>query len=100
MILYEGAIAFDDSEMGLLNPEIEPPIIIHTIPHIPWQQQNIRLPKSMQEVTTRHVKEKLANGILDFSQAPYRSHHFLVKKKKDGEYWFVNDIQLLNGVTI
>src|SRR5579859_382356 len=22
---YEGAIAFDDSEMGVLNPEIEPP---------------------------------------------------------------------------
>jgi len=34
---FEGAIAFDDSEMGLLNPAIEPPIVIHTIPHTPWQ---------------------------------------------------------------
>jgi len=30
---FEGAIAFDDSEMGLLNPTIEPSIFIHTVPH-------------------------------------------------------------------
>ena len=29
---HEGAIAFDDSEMGLRNPEIQPPVIKHTIP--------------------------------------------------------------------
>ena len=34
---FEGVIAFEDSEMGSLNPEIEPPIIIHTVPHSPWQ---------------------------------------------------------------
>jgi hypothetical protein len=32
---YEGAVAFDDSEIGLLNPEIEPPVVIHTVPHVP-----------------------------------------------------------------
>lgn len=97
---FEGAIAFDDSEMGLLNPEIEPPVTIHTIPHVPWQQQNIRLPKAMQDIATQHVKEKLASGMLEFSQGPYRSRYFLVKKKKAGEFRFINDVQLLNGVTI
>src|SRR5437762_11602813 len=29
---YEGAIGFDDSEMGILKQEIEPHIIIHTVP--------------------------------------------------------------------
>ena len=67
---FEGAIAFDDSEMGLLSPEIEPPVVIHTIPHTPWQQQNIRLPKAMQEVATKHVKEKLANGCLNSRKDP------------------------------
>jgi len=52
--------------MRLLNPAIEPPIVIHTVPHAPWQQQNIRLPKAMQEVAIQHVKEKFANGILGF----------------------------------
>src|SRR5947207_6630528 len=97
---YEAAIAFDESEMGLLDPTIEPPVVIHTIPHTPWQQQNLRLPKSMQDAATAHVKEKLANGVLEFSQGPYRSRYFLVAKKNPGEYRFINDVQPLNKVTI
>jgi RNase H-like domain found in reverse transcriptase/Integrase zinc binding domain/Reverse transcriptase (RNA-dependent DNA polymerase) len=97
---YEGAIAFEDSEMGMLKREIEPPIVIHTVPHEPWQQANLRLPKAMQEIATSHVKEKLANGTLEYSQGPYRSRYFLVPKKKPGEYRFINDVQQLNKVTI
>ena len=44
---FEGAVAFDDSEMGLLDPMIEPPVKIHTIPHQPWQQFNLRFPKAI-----------------------------------------------------
>jgi len=83
---YEGAIAFDDSEMGILKPEIEPHIIIHTVPHKPWQQANLRFPKAIQKVATTHVKEKLANGTLEYSQGPYRSRYFLIPKKNPGEY--------------
>jgi len=96
---YEGAIAFEDSEMGLLRSEIEPPVVIHTIPHSPWQQQNLRLPKAMQETATAIVKEKLKNGLLEFSQGPYRSRYFLVIKK-DGTWRFINDVQALNRITI
>src|SRR5271169_1991457 len=97
---YEGAIAFEDSEMGFLNPEIEPPVVIHTVPHSPWQQQNLRLPKAMQEAATAIVREKLANGVFEFAQGPYRSRYFLVEKKAPGTWRLVNDIQQLNKVTI
>jgi hypothetical protein len=30
---FEGAIAFEDAHMRLLDPAIEPPIVIHTVPH-------------------------------------------------------------------
>ena len=96
---FEGAIAFDDSEMGLLHPEIEPPVVVHTVPHSPWQQQNLRLPKAMQEAATAIVKEKLESGTLEFSQGPYRSRYFLVRKK-DGNWRLINDVQALNKVTI
>jgi hypothetical protein len=96
---FEGAIAFDDSEMGLLNPEIEPPVTIHTVPHVPWQQQNLRLPRAMQEEATRQVKEKLELGMLEFSQGPYRNRYFLVEKK-DKRFRFISDVQQLNKVTI
>jgi RNase H-like domain found in reverse transcriptase/Integrase zinc binding domain/Reverse transcriptase (RNA-dependent DNA polymerase) len=97
---FEGAIAFEDSEMGLLNPAIEPPVRIHTVPHVPWQQQNIRLPKSMLEAATAIVKEKLQNGTLEYSQGPYRSRYFLVEKHAKGTYRLINDVQPLNKVTI
>jgi hypothetical protein len=32
---YACAIAFDESEMGLLHSSIEPPVVIHTVPHTP-----------------------------------------------------------------
>ena len=97
---YEGAVAFDDSEMGFLNPEIEPPVIIYTIPHTPWQQQNLRLPKAMQEAATAIIKERLAVGALEFSQGPYRSRYFLIEKKEPGTWRLINDVQQLNKVTI
>jgi len=97
---YEGAMAFDDSEMGMLKSEIEPPVVMHMVPYKPWQQQNLRLPKVMQDVATEIVKEKLARGMLEHSQRPYRSRYFLVPKKNPGEYRFINDMQPLNGVTI
>jgi hypothetical protein len=97
---YEGAVAFDDSEMGLLNPEIEPPVVMHTVPHVPWQQQSLRLPKAMQEAASTIIKEKLANGILEFSEGPYRGRFFLVEKKEKGSWRLINDAQPLNKVTI
>ena len=96
---YEGAVAFEDSEMGLLHDDVEPPIEIHTVPHEPWQQQNIRLPKAMQDTATAIVKEKLELGILEHSQGPYRSRYFIVQKK-NGSWRLINDVQPLNGVTI
>jgi hypothetical protein len=97
---FESAIAFDESEMGLLDPSIEPPVVIHTVPHVPWQQPNLQLPKVMQDAATSHVKEKLDHGILELSQGSYRSRYFLVGKKVEGEWRFINDVQPLNRVTI
>ena len=68
---YEGAIVFDDSEMRLLWPEIEPSVVIHTIPHEPWQQQNIRPSYAMKEAAAKIVKKKLASGLLEWSQGAY-----------------------------
>ena len=97
---YEGAIAFDDTEMGRLKPEIEPPIEIRTVPHDPWQQTNLRLPKAMQEMANEIIRKNLAAGNYEFSQGPYRGRYFLVEKKQAGTFRLVNDIQPLNAVTI
>ena len=46
----------------------------------------------MQDTIMMHVKEKLINDVLEFSQEPYRSRYFLVAKKNPDEYRFINDI--------
>ena len=79
---FEGAIAFDDSEMGLLDSSIEPPVVIHTVPHFPWQQQNLCLPHAMQETATDIVKEKLEHGTLEFSQGPIPQSLLFSRKER------------------
>ena len=97
---YEGVFAFDDSEMGTLDPRIEPPVVINTVPHSPWQQQNLRLPKAMLDMATDMVKGKLKSGLIEPSQGPYRSRYFLTTKKEPGTWRMINDVQPLNKVTI
>ena len=75
---FEVAIAFEDAEMGCLGAHIEPPILAQTVPHVPWQQQNLRLPRSTQEEASKIVKRNLTSGVLEFSQGPYRSMYFVV----------------------
>jgi hypothetical protein len=89
---FEGVLAFEDAHMGLLDPAIEPPIQIHTVPHEPWQQQNLRLPKAMQDVATDIVKQKLDAGILEHSQGPYRGRYFVVAKKEPSSWRLINDV--------
>ena len=96
----KSAIGFDDYEMGHVNPEIEPPRVIHMVPHVPWQQQNLWLPCAMQQEATKHVRKKLENGQLELSQGPYWTRYFLVEKKANGSYWMIKDVQPLNKVTI
>lgn len=97
---FEGALAFDDSEMGLLDASIEPPVVVHTVPHTPWQQNSHRLPKAMQEEAAEIIQEKLDHGLYEFSQGPYRGRYFLVEKKEPSKWRLVNDVQPMNKVTI
>jgi hypothetical protein len=54
----------------------------------------------MQEATSMIIKEKLANGILEFSEGPYCDRFFLVEKKEKGSWRLINVAQPLNKVTI
>ena len=55
-------LTFDDSVMGL-HELIEPLVVFHTVPHVPWQQ-NLRLPKATQEAVME-IKEDLDISALD-----------------------------------
>jgi hypothetical protein len=84
--------------MRKLDSSIEPHVVIPTVNHEPWQQQNLRLLKPMQAFTTEHVRNKLKHGILEFSQGRYRNRYFLIAKKTPDAYRFINNVQILNKI--
>ena len=75
MILEENdlALAWDNSEIGLLKPHIEGPARIHTINHTPWNHKPIPMSYVEKEKAIVLLKEKIAAGILESGYGAYAS---------------------------
>jgi hypothetical protein len=90
-VLYnrEKALAFDFSHIGKVRPDVAPLQIIKTVEHKAWQVPGFPIPKALLPVVIRMLQERLKNGILEYSDGPYRNPWFLVKKKS-GKYRLIN----------
>ena len=78
---HEKAFAFDFHEIGCVDPQVITPMIIFTIPHIPWDLKPIPVPKALVPQLIQLLKEKLESKILEQSKAPYSNRWFTVRKK-------------------
>src|SRR5450759_3475374 len=96
---YGKAFAFTIDEMGCVNPREVTPMIIFTVPHIPWDLKPIPVPRALMPKLMNLLKEKLRVKILEQSEAPYSNRWFTVKKK-NGKLRFIQDMQPPNKVTI
>ena len=96
MKINETGIAFEDIERGTLKESYFSPYIIPTIPHLPWEYQNISILKGL---LPRVLELKMAADVYEYSQSSYRSQWFVVLKK-NGKLHIVHDLQPLNQVTI
>lgn len=101
-ILYarEAALAWDFIEKGRFIDEIEPPHVIPTVPHVPWQAPSFRTPKALESEVARMFKERMDSGALERSFGPYRNPWFLVPKGTSGKWRIVYAAQRINAVTI
>jgi len=95
----EAALAWDFSHLGKIRAEVAPPQEIRTIPHEAWQAPGFKVPRALVLTVVDMLKERLAHGILEYGQGPYRNQWFLVKKK-NGKYRLVNAAMPMNKVTI
>ena len=93
------AFAFSPNEIGCADPSIVEPMIIFTIPHVPWNLKPIPVPRAHIPKVIDLLKEKIAMGILEPSSAPYSNRWFTVPKK-NGSLRFIQDLQPVNQVTI
>jgi len=101
-ILYnrEGALAWETKEIGRVHPEVAPPQVIRTVPHVPWQAKSFPVPKALEPVVIKLVKDKIYWRLFEIGHGSYRNPFFLVKKKRPGEYRLVIAAQNINRVTI
>jgi hypothetical protein len=66
---------------------------------MPWAQKNIPIPTGIMNDVIDLFKRKVAAGVYEHSDAPYRSRWFCVKKKS-GALRIIHDLQPLNAVMI
>ena len=89
------AFAFSPQEIGCVDPRAIEPMVIFTVPHVPWNLKPIPVPRAHLPMLIELRKEKVNMGILEPSNAPYSNRWFTVPKK-NGSLWFIQDLQPIN----
>ena len=93
------AFASSSDEIGCVYPNVVAPMVIFTMPHVPWDLKPIPVPRALLPKLVDLLKEKVRMGILEPSMAPYSNRWFIVPKKS-GALQFIQDMQPVNKVTI
>jgi hypothetical protein len=96
----EAALAWDFSHLGLLKPEVSPPLEIRTVPHEAWQEASFSVPRALAPVVEKLVRERLDAGVFERCHGAYRNAFFLVGKKAVASYRMVLNALRANKVTI
>ena len=93
------AFASSPDDIGCVQPSVVAPMVIFTVPHVPWDLKPIPVPRALLPKLVELLKEKIHMGILEPSMAPYSNRWFTVPKKS-GALRFIQDMQPANKVTI
>ena len=75
------AFAFFPQDIGCADPRTIEPIVIFTVPHMPWNLKPIPVPRAHLPKLIELLKEKVNMGILEPSNTPYFNRWFTVLKK-------------------
>jgi len=68
----EEAIAWDLTKCGNFRKDYFKPIIIPTVPHMPWVEHNIPIPPGIYDEVIRIIKEKIKIDIYERSNSSYQ----------------------------
>jgi hypothetical protein len=93
------AFAFSPKEIGCVDPTIVEPMVIFTVPHVPWNLKPIPVPRAHIPKLMELLKQKMEMGILEPSSATYSNRWFTVPRK-NSTLRFIQVLQPVNKVTI
>jgi hypothetical protein len=65
LLNWEGALAWDWTELGRFTKDVCPPYKIKAIKHKAWQCPTFRLPKKLEEVVIEMIRDWLMRGVLE-----------------------------------
>ena len=65
------AFSFEPHEIGCVDPKVVAPMVIFTVPHMPWNLRPIPVPKAHISKLIDLLNEKICMGILKPSLNPY-----------------------------
>lgn len=98
LYLREGVLGWSFEDVGVIRPEVMPPLRLDVVEHKAWQEKGYRVPRALENEVTEMLKERMRSGVLERSQGPYRNPWFLVPKKNN-KYRVIFSATKLNGVT-
>ena len=85
------AFAFSPEEIGCVDPTVLEPMVIFTVPHVPWNLKSIPVPRAHIPKLMELLKQKVEMGILEPLSAPYSNRWFTVPKKSS-TLCFIKDL--------
>jgi hypothetical protein len=62
---HGGAFAFSLGEIGFVDPTVVEPMVIFTVPHVPWNLKPIPVPRAHVPELMELLKQKMEIGILE-----------------------------------
>ncbi|KAG5460527.1 MAG: hypothetical protein BJ554DRAFT_7414 [Olpidium bornovanus] len=65
------AFAFEDSEIGCVDPRAVPPLELFTAEHEPWKLKPVPSPRALRGKLEKLLKPRLASKVLEPSGGPY-----------------------------
>ena len=98
--VHEFSLAWTEGEKGSMNPEYFDLVVIPTIAHKPWVTKNMKIPPGQYDQIIQILKDKLAAGVYEPSNASHRSPWFTVLKKDGKSLRLVHNLQPLNKIAI
>ena len=76
------AFTFSPGEIGCVNPTIVEPMVIFTVPHVPWCLKPIQVPRAHMPMLMELLKQKVDMSILEPSSAPYSNRWILRYRRR------------------
>src|SRR5882724_7837735 len=96
----EEAITWDLTQPANFRKDYFKPIIIPTVPHMPWVERNIPIPPGIYDEVIRIIKGKIRIGIYERSNSSYQLKWICILKKDGKSLRIIHDLQPLNVVTV